>query len=86
MRGAQDKAIMSGQRVLKTASIAGWKLLIPSALVLSFFAGALFGTALTTQLNLPALLIWSLCYITGGIGWTLFKHVFLALKRKQPVD
>ncbi|MEO5917059.1 MAG: YoaK family protein [Luteolibacter sp.] len=62
---------------LRGHEIARWKLLIPTFLVLSFFAGALFGTALVVVLKLPALLILAGIYIAGGTGWTLYKHLHL---------
>jgi uncharacterized membrane protein YoaK (UPF0700 family) len=62
---------------LRGHRIANWKLLVPTSLVLSFFTGALFGTALIVILHLPALLILSLCYLAIGIGWSIYKHRFL---------
>ncbi len=63
---------------LRGHQIARWKLFIPTLLVLSFFTGALFGTGLMTLQHLPALLILSCFYFAIGIGWTLYKHGFLA--------
>lgn len=63
---------------LRGHRVARWKLLIPALLVISFFAGALFGTSLTALAHLPALLILAGFYITGGLGWSIYKHFFLS--------
>lgn len=68
---------------LRGHQIARWKSLIPSSLVLSFFAGALFGTSLITLSDLPVLLILSLCYIACGVGWTVYKHLFLTGRSEE---
>ena len=62
---------------LKGHQIARWKLLVPSLLVLSFFAGALFGSILVITLNGPALLVIAACYTGGGLSWSLYKHLVL---------
>jgi uncharacterized membrane protein YoaK (UPF0700 family) len=54
-----------------------WKISAPFFLVLSFFAGAFFGTVLVVILNLPFLLILALLYLSGGIGWSIYKRVVL---------
>lgn len=59
---------------LKGHQIARWKLFVPMLLVLSFFAGALFGSILNTWRPLSALLILGGIYLIGGIGWTVNKH------------
>ncbi len=68
---------------LKGHQVASWKLLIPTLLVVSFFIGALFGSTLVIALHSPALLILAVIYITGGIGWSIYKHVLLT-KRLEP--
>lgn len=62
---------------LRGHQIARWKLLVPTFLVLSFFTGALFGTSLIVLLKVPALLILAGMYLAGGIGWSLYKHLFV---------
>lgn len=72
--------------MLKGHQIARWKLLVPTLLVMSFFAGAVFGSILVIALSGPALLILAGMYIGGGIGWSIYKHVFLtAGKREDPI-
>lgn len=68
---------------LKGHQIARWKLWVPTLLVLCFFAGAVFGSTLVIALNRPALLILAGIYIAGGIGWSLYKHVFLARMARE---
>jgi uncharacterized membrane protein YoaK (UPF0700 family) len=71
---------------LKGHQIARWKLLVPTLLVACFFAGAVFGSTLVIALNRPALLILAGMYIAGGIGWSIYKHVFLpGMTRGRPV-
>jgi uncharacterized membrane protein YoaK (UPF0700 family) len=67
---------------LKGHQIAHWKLLVPTLLVMCFFAGAVFGSTLVIALHRPALLILAGMYITGGIGWSVYKHVFLPGKHR----
>jgi uncharacterized membrane protein YoaK (UPF0700 family) len=62
---------------LRGHEVAGWKLLIPSLLVLSFFIGAVFGSFLVI-LNWSALPIIASIYLTGGIGWSIYKHRWLS--------
>lgn len=59
---------------LKGHQIARWKLLVPMLLVLSFFAGALFGSILNRWHPLSVLLILGGIYLIAGIGWTVNKH------------
>jgi uncharacterized membrane protein YoaK (UPF0700 family) len=63
---------------LRGHQIGIWKLLIPGLLALSFFAGALFGTFLLLVVKSPALLILAVIYFTGGVGWSIYKHVRLS--------
>jgi uncharacterized membrane protein YoaK (UPF0700 family) len=60
---------------LKGHQIALWKLMVPTCLVLSFFCGAVFGSALVIFMTGPALLVLAGMYLAGGIGWSVFKHV-----------
>ncbi len=62
---------------LKGHQVARWKLFVPAFLVMSFFAGALFGSTLVIALRHSALLILAGLYITGGIVWSIYKHVYL---------
>lgn len=61
---------------LKGHQIAFWKLMVPTFLVLSFFCGAVFGSVLVIFKIGPALLILAALYLTGGIGWSVFKRVY----------
>lgn len=60
---------------LKGHQIALWKLMVPTCLVLSFFCGAVFGTALVILMAGSALPILAGLYLAGGIGWSAFKHI-----------
>ena len=60
---------------LKGHQIALWKLMVPTCLVLSFFCGAVFGSALVIFMTGPALLVLAGMYLAGGIGWSVFKRV-----------
>ncbi len=62
---------------LKGHQIARWKLLVPTFLVLSFFIGAVFGSILELMLQRSALLILASIYIVGGVGWSIYKRVYL---------
>ena len=62
---------------LRGYQIAAWKLLVPTLLAMSFFAGALFGSVLVLSLHVPALLIIAGLYIGGGSSWSLYKHLVL---------
>ncbi len=63
---------------LRGHQIAGWKLLVPTLLVISFFGGAVFGSVLVIILDWPALPIIASIYLTGGIAWSIYKHRYLA--------
>jgi uncharacterized membrane protein YoaK (UPF0700 family) len=60
---------------LKGHQIALWKLMVPTFLVLSFFSGAVFGSALVLFMTGPALLVLAGIYLVGGIGWSIFKRL-----------
>ena len=60
---------------LKGHLIAPWKLMVPTFLVLSFFSGAVFGSALVIFMNSSALLVLAGMYLAGGIGWSVCKRV-----------
>lgn len=62
---------------LRGHPIARWKLLVPAFLVMSFFVGAVFGSVLEIILRGSALLILASLYIVGGIGWSIYKRVYL---------
>jgi uncharacterized membrane protein YoaK (UPF0700 family) len=59
---------------VKGHQVDRWKLWVPAFLVMSFFTGALFGSMLIIALHRPALLVIASLYITGGIGWSIYKH------------
>jgi uncharacterized membrane protein YoaK (UPF0700 family) len=61
---------------LKGHQIPRWKILVPMGLLGSFFAGALFGTALHLWFPNAFLLILALLYVAGGLAWTIRKHLF----------
>ncbi|MBC8128082.1 MAG: DUF1275 domain-containing protein, partial [Gloeobacteraceae cyanobacterium ES-bin-144] len=54
---------------LRGHQVAGWKLLVPALLVLSFFIGAVFGSVMIVILDWPALTIIASFYLAGGIAW-----------------
>ncbi len=64
---------------LRGHQVAGWKLLVPTLLVLSFFSGALFGSFLVVVLDWPALPIIASFYLVGGTGWSIYKHRYLTI-------
>ncbi len=57
--------------------VPSWKIIVPGLLVLSFFIGACFGTVLVSILKTSFLLILAIMYLCGGMGWTLYKHLYL---------
>lgn len=59
---------------LKGHQIEVWKLLVPISLIVSFFTGAGFGSLLVLKWHLPFLPLIAGVYLTGGLGWTVFKH------------
>lgn len=59
---------------LRGHQIALWKLIVPTSLVISFFCGAVFGSALVIFMNGPALLIIAAMYLAGGVGWSICKR------------
>jgi uncharacterized membrane protein YoaK (UPF0700 family) len=61
---------------LKGHAIDPWRIGIPASLAAFFFLGAAFGSALILWWNLPFLLILAGLYISGGLGWTVYKHWF----------
>lgn len=65
---------------LKGHHIERWKLLVPIALVSSFFIGAVFGSLLNIWQPRFFLLILGGIYFAGGIGWTVSKHFLLNAK------
>jgi uncharacterized membrane protein YoaK (UPF0700 family) len=60
---------------LKGHQIALWKLMVPAFLVLSFFSGAVFGSALVIFMTGHALLVLAAMYLAGGIGWSVSKRI-----------
>ncbi len=60
---------------LRGHQVDAWRIQVPAALVLSFFAGALLGAALTFAWRELSLLLLAGLYITGGIGWTIRRHL-----------
>lgn len=62
---------------LKGHAIDPWRIGIPASLAAFFFLGAAFGSALILWWDLPFLLILAGLYISGGLGWTVYKHCFL---------
>jgi uncharacterized membrane protein YoaK (UPF0700 family) len=60
---------------LRGHEIAPWKLLVPTLLTASFFAGAVFGSMMVILLARPALLVFAGMYLAGGIGWSICKRV-----------
>jgi uncharacterized membrane protein YoaK (UPF0700 family) len=69
-----DFGVNLGMR-LKGHQVPVWKLLVPGSLIVSFFCGAAFGATLLLWWKLPFALLIGGVYFTGGIGWTLFKHL-----------
>lgn len=67
----------------KGHQIARWKLTVPACLVASFFLGAGVGAALLLHWRSAALLLLSLAYLAGGVGWTIYKHLWA---QRQPAD
>lgn len=65
---------------LRGHHIEHWKLMVPTCLVLSFFAGAILGSAMVVIFDGPALLILSSLYIVGGVGWSIYKRLVLIKK------
>lgn len=63
---------------LRGHQVAGWKLLVPTLLVLSFFTGAVFGSFLVLAMDWPALPIIASLYLMGGTGWSIYKHLYLS--------
>lgn len=64
---------------LRGHQVAGWKLMVPTLLVLSFFTGAVFGSTLVIFLNWPAIPIIASFYLAGGAGWSIYKHLYLTI-------
>jgi uncharacterized membrane protein YoaK (UPF0700 family) len=68
-----DFGVNLGMR-LKGHEIPIWKLIVPGALILSFFMGSAFGALIVLRWDLPFALLISIAYLLGGLGWTVFKH------------
>ncbi len=62
---------------LRGHQIPIWKISAPFFLVISFFAGAFFGTVLVIILRAPFLPILACLYLCGGIGWSIYKRAVL---------
>lgn len=71
-----DFGVNLGMR-LKGHDIPLWKLIVPGALILSFFTGAMAGALMVLRWDLPFALLISIAYLLGGLGWTTFKHLVM---------
>lgn len=68
-----DFGVNLGMR-LKGHGIPLWKLIVPGALILSFFMGSAFGALMVLRWDLPFALLISAVYLLGGLAWTVVKH------------
>lgn len=59
---------------LRGHAIAPWKMFVPMLLVGSFFLGSGMGAFLVIQGDWPFLAVTASLYMTGGLGWTVYKH------------
>lgn len=71
-----DFGVNLGMR-LKGHEIPFWKLIVPGALIFSFFTGAACGALMVLRWDLPFALLFSIAYLLGGLGWTAFKHLIM---------
>lgn len=60
--------------LLRGYEVESYRVGIPLALVLSYFAGAAFGGFLEVGLHAPSLLVLALTYVFAGTVWTIAKH------------
>ena len=57
--------------------IPRWKILVPAAIALSFFSGGTASFVMSLRFHFPALLILGVGYVSAGLLWTIYKHVYL---------
>ena len=69
-----DLGIALGMR-LRGHAIDRWKIQIPFLLTVSFFVGAICGSALHLFTSWPLLLLCGAAYIAGGLGVTIVKRL-----------
>ncbi len=69
-----DLGVALGMK-LRGHAIDRWKLQIPFLLAVSFFIGAICGSALHVLTTWPLLLLCGAAYITGGLGVTIVKRL-----------
>lgn len=68
-----DLGIGAGMR-LRGFRIPGWKLLVPTILILSFFLGGLFGAGVFFFTMYDPVGVAGLAYCLAGVGWTIRKR------------
>jgi uncharacterized membrane protein YoaK (UPF0700 family) len=66
---------------LRGHAIAPWKILVPLLLVGSFFLGSGMGALLVMQGSWSFLAVTACLYMTGGLGWTVYKHLIRGIQR-----
>lgn len=69
-----DLGIALGMK-LRGHTIDRWKIEIPLLLAISFFIGAVVGSALHLLTTWPLLLLCGLAYVAGGLGVTIVKRL-----------
>ena len=73
-----DLGVMLGMR-LRGHNIPAWKIVIPAAIMASFFLGGL-AAALLYFAGIDPLYVVSVAYIISSLTWSLFKHQLPATK------
>ena len=75
-----DIGQMLGLRLAGHA-VEPWKILVQAAVCAAFLAGALVGAILSLRASGSALAVLGLCYVGGGLGWSLVKRRVLGIGR-----
>jgi len=79
---ATDFGITLGMRV-KGYHIPTWKIAVPALLLISFSLGGLSSAAVSFFCPLDPIFISGLAYVSVGIFWSIYKHVFLPPNKKK---
>jgi uncharacterized membrane protein YoaK (UPF0700 family) len=75
-----DMGQMVGLRLAGHA-VEPWKIGVQAAVCVAFLAGALGGALLSLRASGSALAVLGLCYVAGGLGWSLLKRRVLRIGR-----